>query len=77
MNPLVLAVEDRHADDVGRQQIAGELDALEVQPQGPRQRVGQRGLADAGEVFDQQMAARQQAGQREADLAVLAEDDRC
>ena len=35
----------------------------------------QRGLADAGQVFDQQVAARQQAGEGEADLLRLAEDD--
>ena len=35
----------------------------------------QRRLADAGQVFDQQVAARQQAGQRQADLRVLAEND--
>ena len=31
--PAVLAVEDRHADDVRGQQVAGELDALELQPE--------------------------------------------
>jgi hypothetical protein len=33
--------------------------------------VRQRRLADAGQVFDQQMAARQQAGERQADLRLL------
>ena len=31
-----------------------------------RQRLRQRGLADAGNVLDQQVAARQQAGERKA-----------
>ena len=44
-------------------------------PSERRERVGERGLADAGHVFDQQVAARQQAGEREPDLALLAEDD--
>ena len=35
----------------------------------------QRGLADSRQIFDQQMAARQQASQREADLLRLAQDD--
>ena len=34
--PAVLTVEDRHADDVGGQQVTGELDALELHPQGAR-----------------------------------------
>ena len=32
------------------------------------------GLADAGDVFNQQVAAREQAGHSEADLTFLAED---
>ncbi len=35
--------------------------------------MGQRGLADTGQVFDQQVAAGKQAGQREADLRLLAD----
>ena len=45
------------------------------QPQQARERVRERGLADAGDVLDQQVAAREDAGHREADLAFLAEDD--
>ena len=63
-----VAVEDRDAEDVGRQQVAGELDALEVQPERCGQGMRQRGLADAGHVLDQQVAARQQAGERQPDL---------
>jgi hypothetical protein len=36
----------------------------------------QRGLADAGHVLDQQMAARQQAGHAVFDLGTFADDDR-
>jgi hypothetical protein len=36
--------------------------------------VRQRGLADAGHVLDEQVAAREDARHREADLAFLAED---
>src|SRR6185503_9820235 len=41
----------------------------------PSERVRKRGLAHAGQVFDQQVAARQQAGKRQAHLRFLAEDD--
>ena len=39
------------------------------------QRMGQGRLADAGQIFDQQVTARQQAGERQTYLALLAEDD--
>ena len=39
-----------------------------------RQRLGERGLADAGNIFDQQMAAREQRDQRELDGFFLAVD---
>ena len=68
------AVEDRQADDVGRQHVAGELDARELQSHQTCERVRQRGLADAGQILDQQVAACQQAGQRQANLNVLAEN---
>ena len=44
-------------------------------PRDLRERVGERGLADARDVLDQQVAARQQAGEAQPDLRVLAEDD--
>ena len=34
----------------------------------------ERRLADPGQILDQQVAAREQAGERQADLALLAED---
>ena len=40
-----------------------------------RQRLRQRGLADAGNVFDQQVAAREQRGQRQLDDVFLALHD--
>jgi hypothetical protein len=38
--------------------------------------VGQRGLAHAGHVFDQQVAAGQQAGHAVLDLGWFADNDR-
>jgi hypothetical protein len=51
--PTTDAVIDGGAGDVGRQHIAGELDALEFQPQAACQRMGQGGLAHTGHVFQQ------------------------
>ena len=75
MELLAGAVEHRHADDVGRQQVAGELHALPGEPEHVRERVRERRLADARHVLDQQVAARQQAGEAQPDLPRLAEDD--
>ena len=63
------AVVDRDADDVGRQQVARELDALVREAEHARERVRERRLADARDVLDQEVAAREQAGEREPDLA--------
>ena len=68
-------VVDGDPDNIRRQQVTGELDALIVQPEQPGQQVGQGGLAHAWQVFDQQMPAGQQAGDRQAQSVLLAEDD--
>ncbi len=70
-----LAIEHGHAQDVGWQQVAGELDALELQPGEPREDMRERGLAHARNVLDQQVAAGNEAGKGETQLPVLAEDD--
>ena len=66
-------VEYRGAKNVAGQQVGGELDALVGQPQHPRQGLAQGGLAHAGQVLDQQVTTRQQAGQRQAHLRLLAQ----
>ena len=70
-----LTLVHRHANDVGRQHVAGELDAVEVEAEGAREHLRKRRLAHAGEVLDQQVAAGQQARKGKADLGFLAEDD--
>ena len=55
-------IEDGHAEHVSRQQVAGELNALKRQSQGLRNAMRERGLAHPGNILDEQMAARQQAG---------------
>lgn len=69
------AIEDRDADDVRGQHVAGELDALEFQAQYARQNVGQGSLANPRQVFDEKVATCQQAGDRQPDRPILAEDD--
>ncbi len=50
-----LLVEDRHAGDVRGQQVRRELDPPHRTVDGPRQRLGQHGLADPGHVLDEEM----------------------
>ena len=68
-------MENRDAEHVRRQQVARELNALVAQAQRFRERVRERGLADAGHVLDQQVAAREQAGDAQAQVPRLADDD--
>jgi len=71
----IVTVIDRYAEDVGRQQVAGELYTAELEAEHLCQGVGEGGLAHARQVLDQQMSACEYAGERHTDLPVLAEDD--
>ncbi len=68
-------IVDAHADHVARQQIGGELNALERALKRIRQRLRQRRLAHARHVLDQQVAAREQRRQRKLNHVFLALDD--
>ncbi|MNE95901.1 hypothetical protein D3C80_1940510 [compost metagenome] len=68
-------VEHRGTEHIAGQQVGGELDALEAQPEHPRQGMAEGGLAHSGEVFDQQVTASQHAGQGQAHLDFLAQQD--
>ena len=52
---------DLDADDVGRHQVGGALDARVVAADGARDDARQRRLADAGDVLDQQVAVGEEA----------------
>ena len=54
------------------EQVAGELDAVEGPADRAGQRPRQRGLADAGHVLDEQVAAREQRDDRVADRGRFA-----
>jgi hypothetical protein len=69
-----LLVVDADAGDVRRQQVGGELDAADRAVDRPGQRLCQHGLADAGNVLDQQVPLGQQGDQRQADHLGLALD---
>ena len=74
LETVLAPVEDRHADDVRGQQVRRELDAAELAVNGLGQGARQRRFADAGHVLQQDVAARQQAHERELDGFALAHD---
>ena len=69
------AIEYGNSQYIGRQHVAGELDALKLQSQCGCERMCQRGLADTRNVLNQKVTARQYAGNGETDLVFLAEDN--
>ena len=69
--PLVI---QRSADHVGRQQVGGELDAGEIQAEHPGEGPGDQGLAQPGQVLEQDVAARQDADQDQLEGPAAADD---
>jgi len=70
-----LALVDADPDNVGRQEVAGELDTLELEVEGGGQRMRQRGLADARHIFKQKVATCDEAGESQLHLAWLAQQN--
>ena len=74
---LLDLIEDADADDVARQHIRGELDALKRTVKGMRQGLREGRFAHSGHVFDQKMASRQQGDQSQLDGLVFAANNAC
>ena len=68
------AVPHRHAGHVGRQEVGRELDALARAADRAGDRLRQRRLADARDVFDEEVPLGEQAHEREVDRVALALD---
>ena len=75
LKSLFLPVKHGDADDVGRQEIARELNALERTVKRSGQAVRQRGFADARNIFEQKMATGQKADHRHLDDMGFSLDD--
>ena len=71
----VATIKNGNTDNIRRQQIAGELDALIIEPQQFRQGMRQNSLANPGKILDQKMPARQQAGKRQANGLLFAKNN--
>src|SRR6185312_7937584 len=63
-----------YADDVRGQEVARELHALPGKPEHVRQGMRERRLADARNVLDEEVTAREQAREAQPDLIRLAEN---
>ena len=71
--PLVAGeVEHGDAGELGRQEVRGALDPVEDAADGAGERLGEEGLADAGDVLDEQVPAREQRDEGEGDRLGLA-----
>ena len=66
-----LGMEDARADQVGRHQVGGELDALEAAAQRLRQRLDGERLGQAGHPFHQQVATGQHGDHHAFEKVVL------
>ena len=71
----VAVLEYVRAGDVGRHQVRRELDAAELQAQRVGQGANEHRLAQAGDAFQQRVAAGEDGHQHIADHVLLADDD--
>ena len=72
-----LGVVDQRPEQIGGQQIGRELDALESDLDGLRERRDGQSLGESGDAFDQDVIVRQQCQQEPVDHLALAHDDPC
>jgi len=72
---LLAPIEDGIAENIGGQQVAGKLDTLKGERERASQRMGERCLAHARDVFNQKMAAGEQTCDRELYRLILAYDN--
>src|SRR5260370_21335673 len=68
-------IVDGDAEDVAGEQVRRKLDALKAAVKGFCERLRESGFAYAGDVFDEQVTAREQGDERELDGVFLAVDD--
>ena len=70
-----LLVVHRCAGDVAGEKIRCELDAFEVAAGGDGDRACKHGLADAGDVFNEDVSSAEEGDDGEPDCRVFADDD--
>ena len=74
--PAVRALVDHaRAGDVGRHEVDGELDAVEAQVEGLRERADDERLPDAGDALDERVPAREEGDKDRLDGGLVADHD--
>src|SRR2546430_8142379 len=73
--PLLVAIENGIAENVGRKEIACELDALKGETKRTGERLRECRLANAGNVFNKQMTSGKQTRDGELDRLGFTDDD--
>ena len=71
---FVVLQHDLRADDVGRHQVRGELDARELEVQCIAQGFHEQRLPQSGHALEQRMAGREQAGEDAVDQRMMPDD---
>jgi hypothetical protein len=66
---------DHRADDVGRQQVRRELNALKLRRDRLTNRVDGQRLGEAGNTFEQNVPTGEQSDQNALDHHILTDDD--
>ncbi len=72
---LLAPIEDGIAENIGREQVTRKLDTLKGKRERTGQRLTERCLAHAWDVFNQEMAAREQAGDCELYRLILSNNN--
>jgi hypothetical protein len=70
----VARLEDHGADDVARQEVGGELDALELHAQRAAEAAHEEGLGEAGHALEEDVAVGEEGDEQALDNLVLADD---
>ena len=70
----VLRREDHRADHVARQEVGGELDALELDAEGGAEGLDKQRLGEAGHALEEDVAVGQEGDKQALDDGVLADD---
>ena len=70
----MLGAVDARADEVGRHQVGGELDAVEGAAEHVGERLDGEGLGEAGDALDEQVPAREQPDEHALEHGLLPDD---
>ena len=73
--PLLASIEDGIAEYIGCKQLTLKLDALNGERERARQRLRERCFAHARDIFNQEVAAREETGDCELYRLILAYDN--